>query len=528
MPKPKPKRVTWSDTTPSSSTSAGQPAPPTGPSPPSSHADPLASSSPEILVAPLPQSYEQQMNQPKTWDAVHFPPPKHGEPEMKTPMNTYYKPAWDQPSSTQASYFKQPQDQPQSQYPTLPANVRQDNWYKEYTHTAPNRDNVQAVFPWETQGQRRAERVFPQGDSPKPYRQQKPAVYPSLIEGSPETSPGEMPQQPSPPPANQHKSMAQAMASYKNAWDADPRIGRYVNRLTGGGSSSRQHGGQHGSGDYTQVDRGTLQSNPGTPSRTPQAWITQDVPQRQSERSDASEDGDDEDDGDSTADTESSPGPNDFLRAAVTNPALDQSLLPEGQGFYKANLKYRDRNVQTDRPGSSDAKVQAYPGGPISPTVPTRPVPMSATSSSTSTSTIKDSGSGSGSGPGRKGKLALHRQSSSSDTPRSGSNVVTPLSSSSFHSQSSSQSQSQTPTERERRSVPFPKHGSSSSSRTISPPIHDSSITDPNRPVSVTRIFDPSTDVDMRKRDSHQVLSRFMQVGAFAQSGGAGEGGKMV
>ena len=516
MPKPKPKRVTWSDSTPSSSTSAGQPAPPTGPTPPASQVEPLASSSPAHIVAPLPQSYEQQMSQPKTWDAAHFPPPKNGQPEMKTPMNTFYEPAWDQPSSTQASYFKQSQDQPQSQYPTLPANVRQDNWYKEYTQSAPNRDNVHAVFPWETQGQRKAERVFPRGESPKPYRQQRPSVYPSLQEGSPETSTNEIHQQPSPPLANQHKSMAQAMASYKNAWDSDPRIGRYVNRLTGG-SSSRHHGGQHGSGDFTQIDKAALQSNPGTPSRIPSTWIPQDMPQQEAARSDASEDGDDEDDGDSAPDTESSPGPNEFLRAAVTNPALDKTLIPGAPGFYKANLNYRDRNIQTDRPGSNDAKVQAYPDGPVSPLVPTRPLPMSQTSSSTSTSTIR------GSAPGRKGKLALHRQSSSSDTPRPSSNVVTPLSSSSFQSQS----QSQTPTERERRAVPFPRHGSSSSSRAISPPVHDSSITDPTRLVSVSRIFDPSTDVDMRKRDSHQVLSRFMQAGSFSKEGPS-QGGKSI
>jgi hypothetical protein len=44
--------------------------------------------------------------------------------------------------------------------------------------------------------------------------------------------------------------------------------------------------------------------------------------------------------------------------------------------------------------------------------------------------------------------------------------------------------------------------------------------------MGTTRVFDPSTDVDMRKQDSHKVLSRFMQAGAFGQSGGAGSGGR--
>lgn len=508
MPKPKAKKVSWYDSTPSASTTPGQPTPPVGSSPPpdsGNRADPSAISSPGHIVAPLPQSYEQQTQQPKTWDAAHFPPPTHGEPEMKTPMNTFYQPAWEQPNSVQSSYFQQPQES-QSQYPTLPANVRGDDWYKEFTNTVPDRNNVQAVFPWETPGHQRApSRVFPKGDTPPPERQHKPSVHMSVQEPTPEASPIYV--QTTPPPAtNQHRSMAEAMASYKNAWDADPRIERYVNRLTGG--PSNQHHGRHTSRDYGLVDPGALQSMPGTPSHQPGSWVGHEA----AKKSDASEDGDDEDDGESEFSVSNSP-----TASGKQSRLPDDSSLypqPESQGYYKSNLKYRDRNVQTDRPNLNDAKVQAYPDGPVSPLVATRPLLPTQTSSSTSTATVT------GKGPGRKGRLALSRGSSSSDTAKAASFVGTPLSSSQFPPSGSGG---------ERRGQPFPSYSpSSGAAQSFSPSIPDPSLTDPGRSVRVSRVFDPATDVNVRKHDTQQVLSRFMQVGAFARTGGGGEGGKML
>jgi hypothetical protein len=58
--------------------------------------------------------------------------------------------------------------------------------------------------------------------------------------------------------------------------------------------------------------------------------------------------------------------------------------------------------------------------------------------------------------------------------------------------------------------------------------LNDPSTTNPNQSGGATRVFDPSTDVDMRKKDSQKVLSRFMQAGSFAQSGGAGGNGKIA
>lgn len=516
MPKPKAKKVSWSDSTPSASTAPGQPAPPVGNAPPphqGGQAEPSAISSPSHYNAPLPQSYEQQIQQPKTWDAAHHPPPKHGEPEMKVPMNTFYKPAWEQPSSVQASYFQQPQ-QPQSQYPNLPANVRGDDWYKEFTGTVPDRNNVQAVFPWEKPGQHKAERVFPRGDSPPPQHRQGStrqgnSVYLSVQEPTPQPSP-EVPYQSPSPPITQHRSMAEAMASYKNAWDADPRIERYVNRLTGGASSS-QHHNRHASREYTMVDqRAALQSVPNTPKRTPREWLDRAPVPAEAGHSDASVDGDDEDDGDDEPDLSGSPSAP--TRAPMTINPPSQFLLPDAPTFYKSNAKYRDRHVQTDRPNLTNAQVQAYPTGPISPNTPMRPLP-SATSTSMSGS----------SSAARKGKMSLSRRSSSSDGPKDqsqSSTLVTPT--------ANANATSQFPDRSERRSVPFPTGPTGNQPQSFGPSIPDASRTNPNLPVNVSRIFDPSTDVDVRKRDTQQVLSRFMQVGAFARTGGAGEGGSMA
>lgn len=496
MPKPTPKRVQFADTTPSASTAPG---------PPSGGAEPSAITSPTHIVAPLPQSHEQQTQQPATWDAAHYPPPQNGQPEMKIPMDTRYRPAWEQSTSEQSAYHSQPKSE--SRYPTIPSNVRNDEWYKEYTHTAPDRNNVRAVFPWEKEGQNQPERVFPRGDTPPPHpRAPRLSVQEATPTHSPEpvqSSSRDRPQPPQPP-----RSMAEAMASYKNAWDADPRINRYVDRLTGGAQSRNRHS----SSDFGRVDPGSLRSVPGTPSSAPQSWPDQGG------KSEPSEDGDDEDDGDDEPDIGSSPP---SIRRLASNELKPMPFnLPDTPGYYKSNAKYRDRNVQTDKPDSADAKVQAYPHG-VSPVVAMRRLPSASAGTSTSGNGNKAQASASGSGSGsngRKGRLGRSVPSSSSDTPKPQSSLVTPAS-------------SQSPPK------PFPSYQAQAGPSRIpgqsppqshSPTFHDPSTTDhnPNKQVSASRVFHPSTDVDMRKRDSQQVLSRFMRAGAFSQSGGAGEDGK--
>lgn len=462
MPKPS-KKVSFRDSTPSSSTAPGPPA---------------TTSSVAPIVAPKPQWYKQQADQSQTWDAVHYAPPEHGEPEMKVPMDTRYKPAWERPTAEQSAYHSQSRSQ-QSQYPTLPQNVQHDEWYKAYTQSAPDRNNVRAVFPWEKQGRQQAERVFPRGDTPPPHQHSMPRL--SIQEATPTHSPDQQSQQSrsTTQPAQPPRSMAEAMASYKNAWDSDPRIGKYVDRLTGGQKSRHQHG----SSDFGNVDPGSLQSMPGTPNKIQQSWPDH------GNRSDASEDGDDEDDGDYEPDIGSSPP--SLGRAAGQEIKSIPFSLPDGPGYYKSNAKYRDRQSQTDKPASRDQTVQAVEGH-VSPAVPTQRLPSLS------------------------GRRPPHRShpSSSSDTPK----PATPAQG------------------RQRPPIPFPTYNSQSSSssrypgqsppQSHSPQFNDNSTTNPSHNTGTTRVFDPSTDVDMRKKDSHKVLSRFIQAGAFGQSGGAGPGGR--
>jgi len=482
MPKPKAKKVSFTDTTPSASTAPGSPVLPTDSSPPDTTSYPSP-----------PQSYDQQLNRSETWDAAHHPPPQHGEPEMKISMDTRYKPAWDQSRSEQSAYHSQSRSE--SQYPTLPHNVRHDEWYKEYTQSAPDRNNVRAVFPWEQQGQRQAERVFPRGDTPPPRNHQHGMPRVSIQQATPTASPEQEYSRSNAQPTHQPRSMAEAMASYKNAWDSDPRINQYVTRLTGGSRPSHRHS----SSDFGNIDPGSLQSMPGTPNRIQQSWPDHGT------RSDASEDGDDEDDGDYEPDIGSSPP--SLGRAAGNEMKAIPFAMPDAPGFYKSNAKYRDRHSQTDKPAMTDATVQAS-GGPISPVVSMNRLPSS-------------SGSGSG-GSGRRNQAGRSHPSSSSDTPKLSPALMTPAISQN----------------RQRPPIPFPTYNpqSSTSSRYTgqsppqghSPQMNDPSTTNPNHPVGTTRVFDPSTDVDMRKRDSQKVLSRFMQVGSFSQSGGAGGSGKMA
>jgi glycogenin glucosyltransferase len=471
MPKPTSKKVSFRDATPSSSTAPGPPATTAG-----------SSSTP--IAAPKPQWHNQQVDHSQAWDAVHYAPPAHGEPEMKIPMDTRYKPAWERPTAEQSAYHSQSRSQ-QSQYPTLPPSVRHNDWYKEYTQSAPNRENVRAVFPWEKQGRQQAERVFPRGDTPPPHQHSMPRV--NIQAASPVQSPEQSQSRSAPQAAQPPRSMAEAMASYKNAWDSDPRIGKYVDRLTGG-PKSRQ---QHSSSDFGNVDMGALQSMPGTPNKMQQPWPDH------GNRSDASEDGDDEDDGDYEPDIGSSPP--SLGRAAGQEMKAIPFSLPDGPGYYKSNAKYRDRQSQTDKPVSRDQKVQAVEGH-VSPAVATQRLPSLS---------------------GRRPSNRSH-PSSSSDTPK----PVTPASSQPLSSN------------RSRPPIPFPVYNSQSSSssrypgqsppQSHSPRLNDPSTTNVNHNLGTTRVFDPSTDVDMRKKDSHKVLSRFMQAGAFGQSGGAGGNGKMA
>ena len=209
------------------------------------YASPSAIASP-LMTAPPPQTIQQQMTEPATWDAARHPPPQHSGPEMSIPINMHYAPAWDQPPSAQSAYYSSQHTEPE--YPNIPANVRSDEWYKHFTTSTPDRSNIQPLFPWEKGlRQRRPDRIFPEGDSPLRQHGSHPDASASTHHASSSLS--------SPSGQTPPKSMQEAIASYTNAWDTVPSIQRYMSSISGPGVQTSKR----------DSDLKGLQSIPGTP-----------------------------------------------------------------------------------------------------------------------------------------------------------------------------------------------------------------------------------------------------------------------
>jgi hypothetical protein len=547
MPKPKPKVVHFE-------------------SPPKSPRDAApAIDSPTAIVAPEPQTMQQQTEQPSTWDASRYSPPKDAGPEMSIPMNTFYQPAWEQPAAQQSAWYHAPPPQREPEYPTLPANVQKDEWYKQFTGSQPDRTAIQPVFPWEQPGQayRKPDRVFPRGSSPPRHadRDRKPQLTVSIQQPTPPVqSPAQRPSPPPPPPPP--RSMAEAMASYTNAWDNDPSIKQYIDRITGKPSGQSRPAVSR---DMHGRDMSGLQSVPGTPRKGTAPALHRRDPSNDTQSS-ASGDGDDEDEGE----TDDDPGASPRLESTPGIP----SSQPFPRGQYSSNPRYRDRHVQTDRAQMSDATVQAAPGGGPSPAVRTFDlprVPVGAAPRRTDHS-IQSGGNGNGTyrmgGNGGNGDHAVSqtlRTSSSSETTRA-SNLATPPSDgvstggrtavafpqapyhggshSHGHSHSHSHGHIQQPSftkafssnfggalaaagvGEKRQSSSFSASGGSVSYGVGGAVGAVGSVgaggvggLDTSRQHKPSRTWDPSTDVDVRKRDTQEVLSRFMKAGSFARSG---------
>lgn len=445
-------------------------------SPPKS---PTTVDSPLHIHAPLPQTLQQQTQQPATWDGSRYSPPKQGEPEMKIPLDTFYESAWDAPATSHSSYFAQNNKSGEPEYPTLPSSVTGDSWYGAFTNTKPDKKNIQAVFPWEQDGHsyRRPDRVFPRGSTPPPRQDQTGLTVPE---------PHFVVQQPTPPipspetssPPSQPKSMADAMASYTNAWDKMPEIQDYVTRITG----RKSKGPSHISIRSKDLNGMGLASVPGTP-----AFEVEGTGRRREismdRHSEASGDGDDE------AGEESD----------------DDSSETSRKAKYPGNSNYRDRRVQTDKPSSSDATVQAGPNPGLSPAVATFEIPSRERQSASAPVRVSNT----------------RQQSSSSDTTVRGNPFTPP-------SVTSPDSASGVTINFMGQSASFASRNSQSSGNGNGlGKMHDrrtSYSSDQREQVApaqarpASRIFDPSTDVDVRKRDTQNVLSRFMKVGSFAQS----------
>ncbi|WVQ85140.1 hypothetical protein IAT38_007305 [Cryptococcus sp. DSM 104549] len=478
------------------------PSPTSTPPPlPASVPDPSSLASPPLESAPPPQSIHQQTEQPATWDAQHYAPPR-GRPEMAI-AHSYYANAWEASPAQQASYYVHPAQHHQTQepqYPTLPDNVKQDAWYARFAGSTPDRTQVSAVFPWEKEGETRPRpgRVFPRGDSPPRHQpahgqghHRPPSI--SVQQATPEgRSPNPVPHgSPSPPAAYTPRSMEEAMASYTNAWDSVPQIGRYIKHISG-----KATGGSRDVRSY-QAGRG-LQSVPGTPGILGGAGGGGVFPARGgqpvkekkgSEDSESSADGDDEN---STSDDD--PDATPLIPPATAGTLANHPGLPApppanasfAAGTYSGNAKYRDRYAQTESPPQVDEKVQAGPGGGASPALRTIALPSH----------------GQGQGHVRRGSKQGGQVHVASGTVRRSSKDNSPPMSSPLPNYN------------------FDFRGATQHAHELAQASSPTSYSAPGGGNGATRVWDPSTDVDVRRRDSQEVLSRFMKAASLGQGGG--------
>ena len=464
-----------------------------------------------------------------TWNPAVEPPPKAQPVLFSVLPDTYYPNIWDKApsklhdathqytksqyadvsvstsdsgSSTPSQFFKPPLPE------KIPEDLVREGHYLgvtgpmngQDTSPTPDRSKVAPIFPWEEKPRIAPGRVFPSTDAPPPgdFLVQKPASPVIHFGGD---LPGSLPGFGSHglPPISIPVSL-----TYKNAWDVEPNIQKYASRL----ARPEQNAPQNSLLFQNEVWKKHEQEK-----FSP--W--------QPKEEETSMDGDDEDDSDD-------PGPPRHSRQRSR--AGSGTVTPQPQGSsYTYKGKYRGRGVQTELPERSSKGVQ------VTPT--TEPGECQSPTSSPRATTI----SGRTSRRPSHGELpfASHqsRPVSTTDSPpliRSPRVFMSPHKYSPPEENtppvlSPRYSPVQTPRRRSGTSSPVrqrvlsplttsirsvPALARSASNETalsssVGPPSPDTAST----PVKSTRVWDPARGVDIFKKGSEEVLSRFLLMRSF-------------
>ncbi|KZO95994.1 glycosyltransferase family 8 protein [Calocera viscosa TUFC12733] len=243
-----------------------EPAPPTqayrAPTPPPVHHEPF--------VPPL-----------MTWNPASEPPP-NSPPRHPASFPEWTGNVWEHSSHhAQAEFFAPPP------VPGVPQHLLDQGHYAASMGHAPDPKKVNQVFPWEALPRAPSGRVWPRGESPPPPP--LPEIKPVPEGGESLAGPQLTVQSPSPTastpaPAPPSPGFPPDM-TFRNAWDADPHIQRYVSKLSRPAVGSRQS-------SYTALRRSSPLATPGIKGN-----FSFRRPRERGEGADASSrDGDDEDD----------------------------------------------------------------------------------------------------------------------------------------------------------------------------------------------------------------------------------------
>ena len=215
---------------------------PVKPSIPTPERKPSLAGSPPIYAQSLPHSAPihppaRQGSPPisDTWNAQFDSPPRRSGPEfgeMRQGMPENYENAWDKPLGHQQ---QQSEDwNIAGSYPIIPDVVKEDKWYAGAADGKPDYSKVETVFPWEKKQRQPPSRHFPASDPPPPRSETVPVLRLQLP-SPPAPEDIRLPLSTATSPFGQHKkpvSFQQAMAQYTNAWDI-PSIQNYATRLAG-------------------------------------------------------------------------------------------------------------------------------------------------------------------------------------------------------------------------------------------------------------------------------------------------------
>jgi hypothetical protein len=217
---------------------------PARPSVPTPERKPSLAGSPPIYAQALPHTApvhpparQGSPPIPETWNAQFDSPPRRSGPqygEMRQGMPENYVNVWDKPLGHQK---QRTEDwNVAGSYPTIPDVVKEDKWYAGAADGKPDYSKVETVFPWEKEERQPPSRHFPASDPPPPRANPLPELRLHLPSPpAPQDIRLPLSTAASPTGPQQHRkqmSFHQAMAQYTNAWDI-PSIQNYASRLGG-------------------------------------------------------------------------------------------------------------------------------------------------------------------------------------------------------------------------------------------------------------------------------------------------------
>jgi glycogenin len=174
-----------------------------------------------------------------TWNPAVEPPPNTA-PVSNFPTTTYYPNVWDQSPTHYRSDSSQVASPTQGPTPfampppsRIPKHLLQEKHYvnvlgegQQGETPSPDRAKIKPVFPWEDKPRLTPGRVFPSSDSPPPGQFLLPPVQTASPSPSPPQRFSPTQQYTSSPPSGFPPSF-----SYSNVWDSVPSIQKYASRL---------------------------------------------------------------------------------------------------------------------------------------------------------------------------------------------------------------------------------------------------------------------------------------------------------